>query len=114
MLTWSAVEQVASRVPGLVLDGENPHGWRNSKITVAWERPLSKKDIKALGADAPVGEVLAVKTDSIETKLAWIETEPGACFDSPHFDGYPAVLIDLDKVSEQILFELLSEAAELT
>lgn len=113
MLTWSDVERVASRVSGLVLEGENPHAWRNSKFTVAWERPLSKKDMKALGEGAPVGEVLAVKTDSIETKFAWIETETGACFDSPHFIGYPAVLVDLDKVSEQVLFELLSEAAEV-
>ena len=42
---------------------------------------------------------------------AWIQTKSTSCFDSPHFYGYPAVLIDLERADSQVVFELLSEAA---
>jgi len=76
---------------------------------IAWQRPLSKNDMKTLGDKAPLGDVLAIHVDSISTKQAWITSAPESCFDSPHFAGYPAVLIDLERCDLQVVFELLSE-----
>ena len=76
---------------------------------IAWQRPLSKKDMTHLADRAPLGEVLAIHVDSVETKNAWIAAEPNSCFDSLHFANYPAVLVDLHRCDLQVVIELLSE-----
>ena len=43
------------------------------------------------------------------TRDAWIQTEPGACFVSQHFLNYPAVLVDMEIVAEQIVRELFDD-----
>ena len=111
MLSWTDVEELAARVRGLEFIPGPPRSWSSAGETTAWERALSKKDLLALGDRAPIGAVLAIRTADLVTKLAWIQTEPRSCFDSPHFNGYPAVLIDLDQADSQVVFELLSEAA---
>lgn len=113
MLTWADIEQIASRVAGLSFVPGPPRAWNGPNKTAAWQRPLSKKDLAALGALAPLGEVLAIHTVDVAEKLAWIQTEPATCFDSPHFKNYPAILVDLETADPQVVFELLSAAAEL-
>lgn len=113
MLTWADVERIAASIPALQFVAGPPRAWNGPHKTAAWERPLSKKDMAALGSAAPKGEVLAIHTEDVPTKLAWIETEPATCFDSPHFASYPAVLVNLDTADEQVVFELLAEAADL-
>ena len=76
---------------------------------IAWQRPLSKKDMLALGDQAPRGDVLAIHVDSVATKQAWISSAPKSCFDSPHFESYAAVLVDVEQCDLQVVFELLSE-----
>lgn len=76
---------------------------------IAWQRPLSKKDMAQLAENAPLGDVLAIHVDSVETKNAWIAAEPSSCFDSPHFANYPAVLLDLHRCDLRVVIELLSE-----
>ncbi|MEY4741872.1 MAG: hypothetical protein RL672_622 [Actinomycetota bacterium] len=113
MLTWSDVEGIAEQIPGLEYVPGPPRSWNAPHKTAAWERPLSKKDLAALGDRAPRGAVLAIHTADVTEKLAWIETAPATCFDSPHFAGYPAVLVNLDTADAQVVFELLSLASEL-
>ena len=76
---------------------------------IAWQRPLSKKDMTALCEKAPAGDVLAIHVDSVADKEAWIASEQNSCFDSPHFANYPAVLIDLSKCDLEVVFELLGQ-----
>ena len=113
MLSWTEVENIAGQIAGLQLVAGAQRSWIVNGKTAAWERPLSKKDLAALGASAPTGPVLAIHAVDLPTKLAWIETEPASCFDSPHFNGYPAVLVNLDTADAQVVFELLAEAAVL-
>lgn len=114
MLTWDDVAAIAARVDCLVFVPGPPRFWNGPGKTAAWERPLSKKDMMALGDSAPHGQVLAIHTVDLPTKLAWIQTEPRTCFDSPHFSHYPAVLVNLETADPQVVFELLSAAAELS
>lgn len=101
---------VAARLPLLeIRDGSKGIAVFSGEKEVAWQRPLSKKDMAALADNAPTGDVVAIHVDSVTTKQAWIESEPNTCFDSPHFKNYPAVLIDLVKCDLQVVFELLSE-----
>ena len=43
-------------------------------------------------------------------KLALIAEDPAVFFTTPHFDGYPAILVRLDVISVDELEELLVEA----
>jgi hypothetical protein len=73
-------------------------------------RPLHKSDLEALGADAPAGEILGARTEHEGAKFALIEEQPEIYFTTPHFKGYPAVLVRLDLISVQELEELIVDA----
>ena len=111
MATW---EDVASVVGELALTSEpSPHDWRVGKKMLAWERPLRPADLEALtqiGVQAPEGDILAVRVSDEGVKFALIADEPGIYFTTPHFDGYPAVLVKLAEIEVPGLEELITEA----
>jgi hypothetical protein len=77
----------------------------------AWERPLSKADIRRLGgAPAPEGPLLAVRVANLEEKEVLMMDPPHGFFDIEHFRGYPAVLVRLQLVDEDLLKTALVEA----
>nr|MDQ6944176.1 MmcQ/YjbR family DNA-binding protein [Candidatus Eremiobacteraeota bacterium] len=59
---------------------------------------------------APTGAILGVRTADLEMKEALLRSDPGALFTTPHFDGYAAVLVQLDKISAAGLKRLIVEA----
>ena len=54
--------------------------------------------------------ILAVRVEHLLAKEARLEAQPGVCFSTPHFDGYPAVLVRLGKAKAAELEEMLVEA----
>jgi hypothetical protein len=108
--TWDDVRRTALRLPETTeeLMWGTP-SWRVRKKPFVWERPLRKADFEALGDDAPQGEILGARTEDLLAKEALIADEP-AIFTTPHFDGYPAVLIELDKIDIDVLEEIIVEA----
>jgi hypothetical protein len=111
MATW---DDVASVVGELQLTEErSPHEWRVGKKLIAWERPLRKSDrdaLTALGVEPPQGDILGVRVPDEGVKFALIADEPELFFTTPHFDGYPAVLVKLAAIDEGGLRELIIEA----
>jgi hypothetical protein len=111
MATW---EDVASIVGELQLtDERSPREWRVGKKLIAWERPLRRSDreaLVALGSEPPEGDILSVRVADEGVKFALIADEPDVYFTTPHFDGYPAVLVKLGEIDEQGLRELIVEA----
>lgn len=99
---------------GLALTSEpSPHDWRVGKKLLAWERPLRPSDREALtgrGEEPPEGDILGVRVADEGVKFALIADEPAVFFTTPHFDGYPAVLVRLAEVSVPALEELITEA----
>jgi hypothetical protein len=80
-----------------------------------WERPLSKKDRKLLTEageiEVPPDEViLAARVEDLAEKEAVLAEHVGSVFTTPHFDGYPAVLVRLDRVDEPLLREIVVSA----
>lgn len=80
-----------------------------------WERPLSQKDRRQLTEageiEVPPDEViLAARVEDLAEKEAVLAEHPGAVFTTPHFTGYPAVLVRLDRVDEPLLAEIVTSA----
>jgi hypothetical protein len=75
-----------------------------------WERPLRRADIEALGEAAPDGPILGARVEHLVAKDALLADDPGVFFTTPHFEGYPAVLVRLDKIPMEVLDEVIVEA----
>lgn len=109
MVTLDDAAATALELPE-VLEGER-HGnrtWSVGAKVFAWERPFSKADLKRFGdAIPPEGPILAVRVEDLGEKEAVLAAQPGAFFTIPHFNGYPAILIQLRKVSRKALRDAL-------
>jgi hypothetical protein len=111
MATWDDVARVVGELQ--LTEESSPHEWRVGKKLVAWERPLRASDhqaLTALGVEPPQGDILGVRVADEGVKFALIADEPGLYFTTPHFDGYPAVLVRLAAIDERGLRELIVEA----
>jgi hypothetical protein len=84
--------------------------WEVDGKGFVWERPLRKSDLAALGAAAPDGPILGVRVEHLVAKEALIADDPSVFFTTPHFDGYPAVLVRLERIAPDELEELVVEA----
>ena len=111
MATWDDVSRLALAMPEAV--ESTTHGnraWKVKDKLFVWERPLRRSDLEALGPDAPPGPILGARVEHLIAKDALIADDPSVFFTTPHFDGYPAVLIRLDAISTEILEEVVVEA----
>ncbi|MBV9438387.1 MAG: MmcQ/YjbR family DNA-binding protein, partial [Candidatus Eremiobacteraeota bacterium] len=88
MATWQDVRRIALDLPGTSEEQRhNGSSWIVDKRFFVWERPLRKSDLAVLGADAPHGPILGVRTADLEMKEAILATDPDIFFTIPHFDG---------------------------
>jgi hypothetical protein len=110
MATWEDVSQAAAALPELAeRTDRGGFEWRVRNKPVAWERPLRRGDLEALGEAAPEGPILAVRVPHVGVKEALLSENPEVFFTTPHFDGYPAILIRLDAIGLPELAEVLTE-----
>ena len=111
MATWRDVRRLALALPGSSETASRDHAaWIVNDKFFVWERPLRKSDLEALGARAPKGPILGVRTSGLEMKEVLLASDPGVYFTTPHFDGYPAVLVRLDKIAVKDLKDVILEA----
>ena len=112
MANWEDVGRIALSLPETteLSSGDGGPQWRVKDKGFAWERPLRKGDLAALGDAAPKGPILCVQVPDLGAKEALLADGDSACFTTPHFNGYPAVLVRLDDIAVPELEELLVEA----
>jgi hypothetical protein len=112
MASWSDVRRHALSLPGAAeeLGASGTRAWVVNGKFFVWERPLRRSDIEALGDAAPAGPILGVRTADLEMKEVLLASDRSAFFTTPHFDGYPAVLVRLEKIVSKKLKETIVEA----
>jgi hypothetical protein len=111
MATWDDVRRLALAMPEAT-EGTS-YGltaWKVNGKGFVWERPLRKKDLEDLGDAAPQGPILGAHVEHIGIKEALLASDPDVFFTTPHFDGYPAALVRLERISLPALEELIVEA----
>lgn len=97
MPTWDDVVAIASRLPEV-------------EETTSWQTPSLKvkgKFFARLRTEAEGG--LAIVCEPGE-KAALLASADPAFYTTPHYDGYAMILVDLDRIDEQRLTELIEDA----
>ena len=111
MATWDDVRRIALALPETSerLSRDRPQ-WRVKDKLFVWERPLRRSDLEALGDQAPSGPILGARVEHLGAKEALLANDEGVFFTTPHFDGYPAILVRLDRIGVEGLDEVIVEA----
>lgn len=109
MVSLDDVARIAMELPS-VEEGDR-HGnrsWSVAGKAFAWERSFSKADIKRYGDEpVPEGPIVAVRVDDLGEKEAVLAAGHRGFFTIPHFNGYAAVLIQLEAVGKRPLRDAL-------
>ena len=110
--TVDDVARTARQLPA-VTEGERHgnHTWFVSGKAFVWERPFSKADVKRFGdATPPSGPILAARVADLGEKEAVLSSATKGIFTIPHFDGYSAVLVQLNAVTKRALRDAIVDA----
>ena len=110
MATQSDVRKIALSLPGttegtdrFAFSVENK-GKQKGFVWVWMERKDPKK------ARTPCPTVLAVRVRDQAEKAALLAGDPEVFFTEPHYNGFPAVLVRLPKVTRPLLRKLIVDA----
>ena len=109
--TWENVRRTALALPEVTeRRSRDLRQWRVRDKLFVWERPLRRADLEALGSEAPDGAILGARVEHVGAKEALIADDSAVFFTTPHFDGYPAILVRLDRITLDGLHEVVVEA----
>lgn len=97
MLTWEALAEFAKTLPEV-----EESTWFNSPSL-----KVRGKGFIRLRSEAEGGVVVMC---SLDEKEALLQSGDAAFYTTPHYDGYGAILVDLDAVDPRNLHELVTEA----
>jgi hypothetical protein len=112
MADYEDVARLAAELPEVTVGERHGHRtWTVAGKFFAWERPFSKADVKRFGSETPpAGPILAVRVGDLAEKEAVLADARDGVFTIPHFDGYAALLVQLDVVEDDTLNDLVVDA----
>jgi hypothetical protein len=109
--SWDDVRRIALALPEASERlSRDLRQWRVKDKLFVWDRPLRRGDIEALGDAAPDGPILGARVEHVMAKEALLADDPAVFFTTPHFEGYPAILVRLDRIGIEDLNEVIVEA----
>ena len=100
MPTWEDVVEIGSRFPGL-------------ETATSYGTPSLKVRGKFICRMRTKPDALVMRVVHMGEREALLQSDPETFFSTPHYDGYPAVLIHLDKIDPTELAELIEDAWRL-
>jgi hypothetical protein len=111
MIGWDEVRELALGMPEATeaVSFGSPH-WRVRNRGFVWDRPLRRADLEFLRLDDQPWPVLGARVEDEAVKFALAEMDPSVFFTTPHFEGFPAILVRLDTVSRRRLEEVVADA----
>lgn len=101
MVTEAQIRRIAMSLPGVYEQAsyDGRPSWRTKPRMFTWIR------------DRP--EALVVWVETLDDKEMMIATEPRIFFTTPHYDGYPMVLVRLEAIDVRRARELITESWRL-
>jgi hypothetical protein len=94
---WRTVRRIAERFPEVEASAEGRPAWRVRGKLFAWR--ARERD----------GGGLAVRVDRDDKEL-FLDANPDVYYTTPHYNGYPGVIIRLSAIGRDELFERLEDA----
>jgi hypothetical protein len=101
MPTWSDVVAAGRKLPEV----EESTWFRTPCLRVR------KKSFCRMKED---GETLVIRVVDLEDKDALLRADPEVFFTTPHYDGWPYVLVRLARIDPALLSELIEDAWRLS
>jgi hypothetical protein len=90
---------------------EDPNNFRffrdGRQFVWAWQQRVDPKKRRV-----PSSEVIAVRTAGEMEKQDLLSLDPDVFFTEAHYDGYPAVLVRLEAIDDELLAVVLRQAWE--
>jgi hypothetical protein len=97
MVDWDTIREVALSLPEVEeRPGDRPQYRVGGKL-IAWRSRTRD------------GDTLAIRVDSEEKQLM-LDARPDLYFETPHYRGYPGVLVNLEAIDRDELRERLEDA----
>jgi hypothetical protein len=100
MPTWDDVVAIGTALPGV-------------EVSTAYGTPALKVKGKFMCRLRTDPDALVVRVIDVEDREALLHGKPRVFFSTPHYDGYPYVLVRLNLVGKRQLTELLEDAWRL-
>jgi hypothetical protein len=97
MPTWEDVIEIGTRFPEV-------------EVGTSFGTPALQVRGKRMCRMRSKPEALVLRVIDLGEREALLQGQPDAFFSTPHYDGYPYVLVRLDKVDPTELAELIEEA----
>jgi hypothetical protein len=109
--TWNDVREIALALPETSEFSQRGElEWHVKDKVFVWERRLRRADREALGERTPRGPILGAYVLDVEVKQALLTDYSSIYFTIPRFDGHPAILVRLERISLRELVELVIES----
>ena len=100
MPDWADVSAIGARFPGI-------------EEGTSWGTPALKVRGKFICRLRTNPDALVVRVIDMGDREALLRGDPDVYFTTPHYDGYPAVLVRLEAITPDALAELIEDAWRL-
>jgi hypothetical protein len=97
MPTWEDVVEIGTRLPGV-------------EVATSFRTPALRVRGKGMCRLRTNPDALVLRVSDLGEREALLQGQPDVFFTTPHYDGYPYVLVRLEAVDPVELGELLEEA----